>query len=102
MYAVGGWLISNTPGARINIVLDGVEVVDFSGDNLVGSPHGFFGVIDPGGLTSVEFRETEGTEEDQKYIFADDFSIGRESCFGLIFEDGFESGSLSAWSAIGP
>lgn len=102
MYAAGGWLISNTPGAKINLILDGTAVVDFSGDNQVWSSHRFFGVIDPGGFTSLEFRETEGTEEDQKFVFADDFSFGRESCFSVVFEDGFESGDLTAWSSVGP
>ncbi len=101
-YAAGGWLVSNTPGAQLNIVIDGTVVVDFSGDNQVTSSHGFFGVIDPGGFGLVEFRETEGTAEDQKYMFADDFSFGRDSCFGLLFEDGFESGDLTAWSWVGP
>ena len=102
MFAAGGWLVSNTPGAKLNIVVDGTGVVDFSGDNQVWSSHRFFGVIDPGGFTSVEFREIEGTEEDQKFMFADDFSFGRNSCFAILFEDGFESGDLGAWSSVGP
>ena len=102
LYAVGGWLVSNTPGARINIVLDGATVIDFSGSNLIGTSHGFFGVIDPAGFATVEFRETEGSSGDPKYIFSDDFSFGRVSCYSTIFGDGFESGDVSAWSAVVP
>ena len=102
LYAVGGWLVSNTPGARINIVLDGATVIDFGGSNLIGTSHGFFGVIDPAGFATVEFRETEGSSGDPKYIFSDDFSFGRVSCYSAIFGDGFESGDASAWSAVVP
>ena len=102
LYAVGGWLVSNTPGARINLVLDGVTVVDFGGNNAVGTAHSFFGVIDPVGFAEVEFRETEGSSGDPKYIFGDDFSFGRVVCYSAIFADGFESGDASAWSVIVP
>ena len=102
LYAVGGWLVSNTPGARINLVLDGVTVIDFSGANLVGTSHSFFGVIDPSGFSTVEIRETEGASGDPKYIFGDDFSFGRVDCYSAIFGDGFESGDASAWSVVVP
>jgi len=102
LFAVGAWLVSNTPGARINLVLDGVTVIDFGGANLVGTSHSFFGVIDPAGFTTVEFRETEGASGDQKVIFGDDFSFGRVNCYSAIFVDGFESGDASAWSAVVP
>ena len=102
LYAVGGWLVSNTPGARINLVLDGAKVVDFGGNNAVGTSHSFFGVIDPAGFAEVEFRETEGSSGDPKYVFGDDFSFGRVSCYSAIFGDGFESGDTSAWSVVVP
>jgi hypothetical protein len=102
LYAVGGWLVSNTPGARINLVLDGTMVVDFSGDNLIGTSHSFFGVMNPAGITEVEFRETEGSSGDPKYIFGDDFSFGRVVCYSAIFGDGFESGDTSGWSLVVP
>lgn len=102
LYAVGGWLVSNTPGARINLVLDGTTVVDFGGNNAVGTAHSFFGVIDPAGFATVEFRETEGSSGDPKYMFGDDFSFGRVTCYSAIFSDGFESGDASAWSAVVP
>jgi len=102
VYAAGGWLVSNTPGARINLVLDGTTAVDFSGDNLIEPIHRFLGVIDPAGFTVIEFRETEGTSGDPKYLFGDDFPFARVTCYGGIFADGFESGDLSRWSAVGP
>jgi hypothetical protein len=102
LYAVGGWLVTNTPGARINLVLDGATVVNFSGNNLIGTSHSFFGAIDPAGFSTVEFRETEGSSGDPKYMFGDDFSFGRVTCFSAIFADGFESGDTSAWSAVVP
>ena len=102
LYAVGGWLVTNTPGARINLVLDGATVIGFDGNNLVGTSHSFFGVIDPAGFATVEFRETEGSSGDPKYMFGDDFSFGRVICYSAIFADGFESGDTSAWSAVVP
>jgi len=77
-------------------------VVDFGGNNAVGVTHSFFGVIDPAGFTTVEFRETEGASGDEKYIFGDDFSFGRVNCYSAIFVDGFETGDASAWSAVVP
>jgi hypothetical protein len=102
LHAVGGWLVSNTPGARINLVLDGATAIDFGGNNLVGTSHTFFGVIDPAGFALVEFRETEGISGDPKYMFGDDFSFGRVTCYSAIFTDGFESGDTSAWSVVVP
>lgn len=102
LYAAGGWLRSSTPGARLELVLDGVTVVDFGGDNLIGPIHRFLGVIDPAGFTNVEFRETQGMVGDEKYIFGDDFPFGRAVCYSAIFADGFESGDLSRWSAVVP
>jgi len=75
LYGVGGW-ISGTFGSTIEITLDGVRIVDFGNDAGVGAAHKFFGVIDPGGFHSYEFQELEGKAEDQKFIFADDFTFG--------------------------
>ncbi len=74
IFGVGGWLVTNTPGAKIVIILDGVRIADF-GDRLLGNQHDFYGVIDTDGFLSFEVNETEGTFEDQKFIFADDFSF---------------------------
>lgn len=56
------------------------EVCDPSGENCVdyglltgGSK--FFGLIDPAGFSSFEFREMEGTVGDQKLLWFDDFTV---------------------------
>jgi hypothetical protein len=39
------------------------------------------------------------------YVYLADLRAGlwvMSSCSGLLFEDGFESGDLSAWSAVAP
>ncbi len=74
IFGVGGWFVTNTPFAKIVIILDGGRIADF-GDRLLGSQHDFYGVIDTDGFSSFEVNETEGTLEDQKFIFADDFSF---------------------------
>jgi cysteine-rich repeat protein len=74
IFGVGGWLNSNTGGAQIRFVLDG-NAIDFA-DSMVTSIHKFFGVIDTAGFAAFEVVETEGTVEDQEFIFADDFTIG--------------------------
>jgi hypothetical protein len=58
-------------------------------------------VIDTGGVTSFRFEETDGKVGQERYVFADDFTVahsGRSS----IFSDGFESGDTLAWSASVP
>ena len=77
MQAAGGWVDTNTPFARLELILDGdaANPVDFGGV-VVGTQKLFFGVIDPAGFLSVEFHETEGKDEDQKFVFGDDFSFG--------------------------
>lgn len=77
VYAVGGWVTSNTPGARIELVLDG-KVVSFANEQVT-SHFKFFGVVDQAGFTSFEFRETEGRVEEQKLIFGDDIVFCRRS-----------------------
>ncbi len=61
-----------------------------------------FGLSDQKEEYTRGFRETEGISGDQKYIFGDDFPFGRTTCYSAIFADGFESGDLSRWSAVGP
>ena len=61
----------------------------------------FFGVIDMTGFTVFEVFETEGVVEDQKFIFADDFTFALGGVM-QIFADGFESGDTEAWSATAP
>jgi bacillopeptidase F len=74
MNAVGGWFVA-TSGSRLALILDGDETnaVDLGP---VGVEHGFLGVVVEGSFTTFEFRETEGTVEDQKFIFVDDVTIG--------------------------
>ena len=77
IYAVGGW-ITGFFGGRLNVILDGdtLNAVDFDGANDLENTHQFFGVIETNGFTDFEFREMEGTSEDAKYIWADDFTFG--------------------------
>ncbi len=78
LHGVGGWIRTNTPFARINIILDGATTVDFENIEL-DTTFLFFGVIDTNGFNSFEIRETEGTVGDPKFIFADDFSFGKST-----------------------
>lgn len=89
MFGVGGWLDTNTPGATIELRLDGVrvdfgEICDPQGENcedvsrkLYLAPK-FFGAIDADGFSHFVFNELEGTNEDQKLLFCDDFTIAVE------------------------
>ena len=72
----GGWVSSNTGGARLRYALDGVEI-SFA-DATVKSQFKFFGVIDTTGFLEFEVFETEGVAEDQEYIFADAFTISSQ------------------------
>ena len=76
LYAAGGWVRTNTPPAKVAIILDGdrANLIDFGDPVLTG--YNFYGVIVADGATSVEFREMEGKAEEQKFIFGDDFSFG--------------------------
>ena len=74
---IGAW-ITGAAGGNILFVLDGNEAnpVDFGDQGVVTAAHKFFGVIETGGFTSFEIRETEGKTGDQKTIGADDFIFG--------------------------
>jgi hypothetical protein len=74
MIAIGGWVKTNTPFTEIDLYLDGdsAHPIDFNGQ-IVTTQHQFFGVIAPTGFHSFEFHDRDGTNEDAKYIFADDF-----------------------------
>lgn len=90
LVAIGGWVHTNTPFAAVVVFLDGDELnpIDFAGDNVLGGPYRFFGVIDPDGFSVFDFRETEGTIDDQKYIFSDDFTFA----FGGVIQDCNDNG----------
>ncbi|WP_373500389.1 hypothetical protein [Desulfococcus sp.] len=75
IHALGIWVRSNTPGARIRMIIDGVTV-DFE-DTVLTTETLFYGVIDTSGFSTFEVYETEGKTEDAKFIFFDDAIIGR-------------------------
>ena len=64
LYGAGGWVETNTFGARINLVLDGTTVVDFE-DVPLDYAHQFYGVIDTDGFAAVAVTETEAVIDDQ-------------------------------------
>ena len=82
LFGIGGWIRTNTPPAELGMFVDGVaqdfgETCDSSGENCVNnaslSGSAFFGVIDTSGFSSFEYRDLEGTLDEMKYLFADDF-----------------------------
>jgi len=77
LVAIGGWLSTNTPTAKVSLFLDGDELnsADFGDNAFLGSQSRFFGVIHPDGFSRFDFRELEGKLENQKFIFADDFTF---------------------------
>jgi len=94
LVGVGGWLDSNTGGARVEFVLDSPPaaplIVGFT-DPVVGYAQKFFGVIDTRGFSGFQIAETEGVVEDQKFIFGDDFTfalVDAPACGDGIDNDG--------------
>ena len=93
LFGVGGWLTSNTQGAKVDLFIDDVSV-NFGAacdpdDCIITASYRFFGVIDTDGFTSFVFDETEGTLGDQEFIFADDFTLAvpeptREALFSTV------------------
>ena len=86
LVAAGGWIETNTPFAEINLVLNGSTILDF-GDPTIGTTPLFFGVVETAGFRSIEFREIEGAIDEQKFIFADDFTIAGPSINGDYNQD---------------
>jgi hypothetical protein len=74
LYAIGGWISTNTPYANVSLFLDGTEH-DFGAAGTIGTGEHFFGAISSTAFGGFEFREMEGTSEDRKFIFGDDFSF---------------------------
>ncbi len=72
LFAAGGW-IRGFFGSSIEFIIDGTRVADFGEDSFVDTQSRFFGVIDPDGFHSIEVHELEGTMEDAKFIWGDDF-----------------------------
>jgi hypothetical protein len=95
LFGVGGHF---TGQAQPNLVfiLDGGAPI--GGGRLIVGGEQFFGVIDIAGFTSFRVEETDGKVGQERYVFADDFTIAHSG----IFSDGFESGGMLAWSAIFP
>ena len=60
--------------SKLRLILDGDEAnpVELGP---IDSGYSFYGVAVDGSFTTFEFREVEGTLEDQKFIFADDFTV---------------------------
>jgi subtilisin family serine protease/PKD repeat protein len=71
--AVGGWF-RGTSGGELAVILDGNETNPVGLGSVEGTER-FYGVVVDGSFTSFEFREIEGTLEDQKLIFVDDVSV---------------------------
>ena len=88
LYAIGGWLETNTVPAQFDLFIDGdfnnvVDWGEFCIDEenctdittILSYEHQFWGFIDTNGLTQFEFREMEGKLGDVKFMFADDFTF---------------------------
>jgi PKD repeat protein len=71
--AVGGWF-RGTAGSDLDFILDGDDGNPV-GLGVVDGTERFYGVVVDGSFTSFEFREIEGTLEDQKLIFIDDVTV---------------------------
>ena len=80
LVAIGGWF-RGLFGSQIQLILDGDDAnpIDLGP---VDSIHRFYGVVIDGSFTTFEFREIEGTLEDQKFFFADDFTLAEAAAGG--------------------
>jgi hypothetical protein len=84
LFGVGGWFDSNTGGAKVTFLLDGVDVNGNDTDNIDNwmrdgdriNGWTFVGVIDTNGFASAEVLELSGKDFQQEFIFGDKFSIG--------------------------
>jgi len=98
LHGVGGYF---TGQGQPNLVaiLDGGAPIAFG--RLIAGGEQFFGVIDTAGFTSFRLEETDGKVGQERYVFADDFTMAHPA-ISSIFSDAFESGDTSAWSATTP
>ncbi len=64
--------------------------VDFKGNDVLGTAHAFFGVINTDGFTRFDYLETEFDMDEQKLILADDliFAIANAFELGDVNRDG--------------
>jgi hypothetical protein len=75
LYGIGGWIDSDTTGAKITFLLDGVNVnPDRDGEAFLGWT--FVGIIDETGFSTVEIVELTGADYDQHPIWGDSFTVG--------------------------
>jgi hypothetical protein len=87
LHGVAAW-VRGSYASKVALYLNGYpgtpvelpEVCDSSGENcvdygLLTSGSKFFGLIEPVGFSSFEFREMEGTLGDQKFLWFDDFTV---------------------------
>jgi len=79
--AIGGWF-SGTFGSQLILIVDGNESNPIGLGSVDSEDYRFYGVVFSGSFTTFEFREIEGTKEDQKLIFADDFTIALDEAGG--------------------
>ena len=95
LFGVGGYFTGQAQ-PKLVMILDGGAPIALGG--LFAGGEQFFGVIDIAGFTSFRVEETDGKVGQERYVFADDFTIAHSG----IFSDGFESGGTLAWSVIFP
>lgn len=74
LYAIGGWVRTNTPPAELTLFIDGTRL-DFGEAGNLFTGYAFFGAVSNTPFQRFEFREMEGGGDEAKYIFADDFSF---------------------------
>jgi hypothetical protein len=74
LYAASGW-ITGSSGGRLEVFVDGdrTNPINFNGANSLTPGHQFFGVVVEAGFHTLEYHETEGTQDDAKFVWADDF-----------------------------
>ena len=71
LVAMGGWIDTNTPPAKLGMFLHGdfQSPIDFAGASSIGTAPSFFGVINPSGFTRFDYRELEGVAEEHRYRY---------------------------------
>jgi hypothetical protein len=75
LYGIGGWIDSDTTGAKVTFLLDGINVnPDRDGEAFLG--WNFVGIIDETGFSTVEIVELSGADYDQHHIWGDSFTVG--------------------------
>ncbi|MCU0305046.1 MAG: S8 family serine peptidase [Thermoanaerobaculales bacterium] len=99
LVAVGAW-VRGTFGGDVVAILDGDEANPI-GLGPVVAAHQFYGVVTDGAFSTFEFREIEGTFEDQRYIFLDDVTVALSTGGGAPVMDGVVAGVANLPGALG-